>query len=119
MYILWFKALHIFFMLAWMAGLFYLPRLFVYHATTTSQVVKDEFKVYVDGDNVSCKTINNESDSRVFICDMMHDITVRIVRGINDDMMHGTLDGMVYCRTDGMIHCITGVMIHGRPHVMM
>ncbi|HAI70891.1 MAG TPA: TIGR00701 family protein, partial [Alteromonas australica] len=25
MYILWFKALHIFFMLAWMAGLFYLP----------------------------------------------------------------------------------------------
>ena len=45
MYILWFKALHIFFMLAWMAGLFYLPRLFVYHATTQSQVVKDEFKV--------------------------------------------------------------------------
>ena len=45
MYILWFKALHIFFMLAWMAGLFYLPRLFVYHATTKSQVEKDEFKV--------------------------------------------------------------------------
>ncbi|APE06856.1 MULTISPECIES: CopD family protein [Alteromonas] len=45
MYILWFKALHIFFMLAWMAGLFYLPRLFVYHATTSSQVVKEEFKV--------------------------------------------------------------------------
>lgn len=45
MYILWFKALHIFFMLAWMAGLFYLPRLFVYHASTQSQVVKDEFKV--------------------------------------------------------------------------
>ena len=45
MYILWFKALHIFFMLAWMAGIFYLPRLFVYHASATSQVVKDEFKV--------------------------------------------------------------------------
>ena len=45
MYILWFKALHIFFMLAWMAGLFYLPRLFVYHANAKSQVVKDEFKV--------------------------------------------------------------------------
>jgi putative membrane protein len=45
MHILWFKALHIFFMLAWMAGLFYLPRLFVYHAGATSQVVKDEFKV--------------------------------------------------------------------------
>jgi len=45
MYILWFKALHIFFLFAWMAGLFYLPRIFVYHANATSQQVKDEFKV--------------------------------------------------------------------------
>lgn len=43
--ILWFKALHIFFMLAWMAGLFYLPRIFVYHAQAESQAVKDQFKV--------------------------------------------------------------------------
>jgi len=28
---LWIKALHIVFMVAWFAGLFYLPRLFVYH----------------------------------------------------------------------------------------
>ena len=28
---LWFKALHIMAVIAWMAGLFYLPRLFVYH----------------------------------------------------------------------------------------
>lgn len=28
----WFKSLHIMAMIAWMAGLFYLPRLFVYHA---------------------------------------------------------------------------------------
>jgi putative membrane protein len=27
-----YKALHIFFMVAWFAGIFYLPRLFVYHA---------------------------------------------------------------------------------------
>lgn len=45
MYILWFKALHIFFLFAWMAGLFYLPRIFVYHANAKSQEVKDEFKV--------------------------------------------------------------------------
>jgi putative membrane protein len=31
---LWIKALHIFFVVAWFAGLFYLPRLFVYHADT-------------------------------------------------------------------------------------
>lgn len=29
---LWIKALHILAMVAWMAGMFYLPRLFVYHA---------------------------------------------------------------------------------------
>ena len=29
-----YKALHIFFMVAWFAGIFYLPRLFVYHAIT-------------------------------------------------------------------------------------
>lgn len=45
MTILWLKALHIFFMFAWMAGLFYLPRLFVYHAATDNQAVKDAYKV--------------------------------------------------------------------------
>lgn len=43
--ILWLKALHIFFMVAWMAGIFYLPRLFVYHAQASEQAVKDQFKV--------------------------------------------------------------------------
>lgn len=31
---LWLKALHIISVIAWMAGLLYLPRLFVYHAET-------------------------------------------------------------------------------------
>ena len=30
---LWLKALHIIAVIAWMAGMLYLPRLFVYHAT--------------------------------------------------------------------------------------
>ena len=30
-WILWIKALHVISVIAWMAGLFYLPRLFVYH----------------------------------------------------------------------------------------
>lgn len=29
---LWFKALHVAFMVTWFAGLFYLPRLFIYHS---------------------------------------------------------------------------------------
>jgi putative membrane protein len=32
-------------MIAWMAGIFYLPRLFVYHAQTDNQSVKDQFKI--------------------------------------------------------------------------
>jgi putative membrane protein len=31
---LWIKAWHVVFMVTWFAGLFYLPRLFVYHAST-------------------------------------------------------------------------------------
>jgi len=45
MTLLWIKSLHLFFMIAWMAGIFYLPRLFVYHAQTKEQVVKEQFKV--------------------------------------------------------------------------
>ena len=42
---LWIKALHIIFMVTWFAGLFYLPRLFVYHAMTTGQTGIDRFKI--------------------------------------------------------------------------
>ena len=34
---LWLKALHLFFVISWFAGLFYLPRLFVYHAATEDE----------------------------------------------------------------------------------
>ena len=40
--ILWVKALHVVAMVAWMAGLFYLPRLFVYHV---GQAVGSEIDV--------------------------------------------------------------------------
>ena|SRR5690554_3763309 len=35
----WFKALHLAFMVAWFAGIFYLPRLFVYHAESSEPTV--------------------------------------------------------------------------------
>ena len=41
---LWVKSFHIVFMVTWFAGLFYLPRLFVYHAMTDDQAGKDRFK---------------------------------------------------------------------------
>lgn len=39
------KTLHIVFMVTWFAGLFYLPRLFVYHATATDPISIDRFKL--------------------------------------------------------------------------
>ena len=42
---LWVKALHIVFMVTWFAGLFYLPRLFVYHAMTQDRPSIERFKV--------------------------------------------------------------------------
>jgi putative membrane protein len=45
MAMLWVKALHIIFMVTWFAGLFYLPRLFVYHAQSEDRVSQERFKV--------------------------------------------------------------------------
>jgi putative membrane protein len=42
---LWLKSLHIVFMVTWFAGLFYLPRLFVYHALAEDAVSQERFKV--------------------------------------------------------------------------
>ncbi len=42
---LWVKSFHIIFMVTWFAGLFYLPRLFVYHAMSDDQISNDRFKI--------------------------------------------------------------------------
>jgi protoporphyrinogen IX oxidase len=43
---LWLKAFHIIAVIAWMAGMLYLPRLFVYHAGVTANSAQSEtFKV--------------------------------------------------------------------------
>ncbi|MGH8135338.1 MAG: CopD family protein, partial [Steroidobacteraceae bacterium] len=42
---LWIKSWHVIFMVTWFAGLFYLPRLFVYHASTTDSAGIERFRV--------------------------------------------------------------------------
>ena len=42
---LWLKAFHVIFVVTWFAGLFYLPRLFVYHAGSTDQISIERFKI--------------------------------------------------------------------------
>ena len=39
------KALHIIFVVTWFAGLFYLPRLFVYHAEASEPAVRERLQV--------------------------------------------------------------------------
>jgi putative membrane protein len=41
----WIKAWHVVFMVTWFAGLFYLPRLFVYHASATDAAGIERFRV--------------------------------------------------------------------------
>ena len=42
---MWLKALHLIFMVTWFAGLFYLPRLFVYHAMSDDEISHERFKI--------------------------------------------------------------------------
>ena len=42
---LWVKWLHIVSMVTWFAGLFYLPRLFVYHAMASDDISLERFKL--------------------------------------------------------------------------
>lgn len=45
-YYLWFKALHVIAVMAWMAGMLYLPRLYVYHADVAAGSAPSElFKI--------------------------------------------------------------------------
>lgn len=41
----WVLAFHVIFMVTWFAGLFYLPRLFVYHAASDDRLSIDRFKI--------------------------------------------------------------------------
>lgn len=41
----WILSLHIICMVAWFAGLFYLPRLFVYHADANDAISNERFKI--------------------------------------------------------------------------
>lgn len=42
---LWVKAFHIIAVVSWFSALFYLPRLFVYHAMSEDQVSRDRFVI--------------------------------------------------------------------------
>lgn len=41
----WFKAIHVAFMVTWFAGLFYLPRLFIYHSEASDETSLARFQL--------------------------------------------------------------------------
>ena len=43
--LLWLKAFHVVFLVTWFAGLFYLPRLFVYHVSASDEISRSRFVV--------------------------------------------------------------------------
>jgi len=42
---LWIKSFHVVAMVTWFAGLFYLPRLFVYHSLAEDSISRERFKI--------------------------------------------------------------------------
>jgi putative membrane protein len=43
--VLWLKAFHVVFLVTWFAGLFYLPRLFVYHVSASDAISRERFVI--------------------------------------------------------------------------
>jgi putative membrane protein len=44
-YMLWLKAFHVIAVITWFAGLFYLPRLYVYHADANDSISLERFRI--------------------------------------------------------------------------
>jgi putative membrane protein len=72
------KTLHLFFIIAWMVGLFYLPRLFVYHTT----VAKDS----------EAATLLSVMEGRLFYLIMMPSMVLSLASGLILAMIPGIID---------------------------
>ena len=68
-YYLWLKAFHIMAVIAWMAGLLYLPRLFVYHCQTTPGTA--EYDRFVVMERKLMRVIINPSMGAVWILGLL------------------------------------------------
>ncbi len=74
---LWIKAFHLIFVITWMAGLFYLPRLFVYHSQVKAGGPEDQrFQVM---EKKLLKIIMNPSIMLVWILGLMLVFTPGVV----------------------------------------
>ena len=74
----WTKALHVISVIAWMAGLFYLPRLYVYHVEEVERGSKTD-ALFQDMERRLLKAIINPASVAVWIFGLMLVFTPGIV----------------------------------------
>lgn len=75
---LWVKALHVMAVIAWMAGLFYLPRLFVYHVEGVSAGTQTDV-MFQKMERLLLKAIMNPSMIVTWVCGLALVMTPGIV----------------------------------------
>ena len=108
---LWLKALHLIFMVTWFAGLFYLPRLYVYHAQTEDQAGRERFKI-MDNESEAKQLankrarINREQTNRATKRISLDEIGRRLALGTFKELnliVKGDVDGSVEALSDSLI----------------
>jgi len=74
----WIKSLHILAVRSWMAGMLYLPRLFVYHVETDADFINLE-ETLVKWENLLLKRIINPAMIVTWICGLLLILTPGII----------------------------------------
>jgi putative membrane protein len=80
---LWLKAFHVVFMVTWFAGLFYLPRLFVYHAISDDAISIERFKVM---------------ERKLYYGIMTPGAVLTVLSGLGLWLMYGASGGWLYAK---------------------
>ena len=93
----WTKALHIVSVVAWMAGIFYLPRLFVYHAESVEQG-SDTDALFKIMERRLLRAIMNPASIATWIFGLMLVFTPGIVISRDISVSETLLTGMVKSR---------------------
>jgi putative membrane protein len=89
---LWLKAFHVVFMVTWFAGLFYLPRLFVYHAISDDAISIQRFKVM---------------ERKLYYGIMMPGAVLTVLSGLGLWLIYGVSGGWLYAKV-GLVVALIG-----------
>ncbi len=92
-YFLWIKAFHVISVIAWMAGMFYLPRLFVYHADTpVGSAQSEQFKIM---ERRLLRAIINPAMTLAWIFGLLMLLTPGVIDFTSDYWIHVKLTAVI------------------------